>query len=179
MQQVTIDDLVPVFGKRLAKAREISGINQIEAAKVLGYCNSSSLSKVESGFHMKSVDPLLAISAANAYQVSIDFLFGTSDQWQRDLPSVHREQAAQLLTYITQSQSAAIRELFTKLMLLSKVAIEINSRAAEIKEALHKFAAANPQFEDQPGSARLVRVIEQAKVDSKKLVQKLDQLTSH
>lgn len=70
------------MGARFVEAREINGWGQSESATKLGYGNSTQLSLIERGDRL----PPLGIvkRASTVYGVSIDYLFGVSDEPDRD-----------------------------------------------------------------------------------------------
>jgi transcriptional regulator with XRE-family HTH domain len=78
----TGEPLEALIRNRLINARRLNGIDQIEAAKLLGYQNSSQLSKIESG-HAK-VPKGIVRRAATVYGVSTDYLLGLSSEPERD-----------------------------------------------------------------------------------------------
>lgn len=70
-------ELRKVFGERMYKARvEFNGWNQLHAAKMLGFSNSSPLAKIEMGEAFSRTMPTIA---ARVYRVSTDYLLGVSD----------------------------------------------------------------------------------------------------
>jgi len=70
------------IGERLRKAREAVGLSQLEAAKRLGYANSSKLSKIEGG--KSSEVPAWVLNRAGwLYDVSTDYLMGNSASMSR------------------------------------------------------------------------------------------------
>jgi transcriptional regulator with XRE-family HTH domain len=68
--------------RRLILARKLNQLDQRDAAKVLGYSNSSQLSKIEAG--QASVSRDFIVRAAMAYGVSTDYLLGLSNEPERD-----------------------------------------------------------------------------------------------
>lgn len=68
--------------ERLFHARTLNRLNQVDAAELLGYKNSSALSKIESGEARVPKD--FIIKAAVTYGVSCDYLMGLSDEPERD-----------------------------------------------------------------------------------------------
>lgn len=69
-------ELARVVGLRLKEAREAVGMSQLDAAKQLGYANSTKLSKIESGKHSSQILMWVLIRAAELYDVSLDYLVG-------------------------------------------------------------------------------------------------------
>ncbi len=74
--------LARLIGERLREARVMAGMGQIEAAKRLGYANSSKLSKIEGG-KSSEVLPWLIKRAGWLYDVSTDYLLGNSATMER------------------------------------------------------------------------------------------------
>ena len=68
--------------RRLILARKLNQLDQSEAAKTLGYSNSSQLSKIEAG--QASVSREFIVRAAIAYRASADYLLGLSNELERD-----------------------------------------------------------------------------------------------
>jgi transcriptional regulator with XRE-family HTH domain len=70
-------------GLRMKESRVMSGLSQVDAAKRLGYHNSTKLSKIEKGQSTRI--PLWVIrKAAIIYDVSCDYLFGVTQTMERD-----------------------------------------------------------------------------------------------
>ncbi|MGL4446339.1 MAG: helix-turn-helix domain-containing protein [Aeromonas sp.] len=67
------------IGERLREAREMACMSQQFAAKRLGYATSAKLSKIESGKHSVQIPLWVLKGAAQIYDVSLDYLLGTSD----------------------------------------------------------------------------------------------------
>ncbi|MBN3789304.1 helix-turn-helix transcriptional regulator [Burkholderia sp. Ac-20353] len=72
-----------ILRERLVAARLRHQLEQQDAAKLLGYQNSSALSKIEGG--QANMPRGLLVRAAVAYSVSTDFLLGLTDDPERDL----------------------------------------------------------------------------------------------
>ena len=71
------------IGARLREARELCNMSQQRAAEALGYSNSSKLAKIEGATDTNSVPLYLIPKAATLYDVSTDFLFGLTEDWER------------------------------------------------------------------------------------------------
>lgn len=76
--------LVRTIGQRMREARELCNMSQQTAAEALGYANSSKLAKIENATDTNSVPICLLPKAAKLYDVSADFLFGLTSDWERD-----------------------------------------------------------------------------------------------
>jgi transcriptional regulator with XRE-family HTH domain len=75
-------EAVKTIGARLKASRELSNLSLSEAARRLGYSNPSKLSKVENATDTNSVPLWLIRDAAELYEVSTEYLFGLSDDWE-------------------------------------------------------------------------------------------------
>lgn len=70
-----------VIAKRLVAARLLNGLSQTEAANMIGYATPAQLSQWESA---RRRPPLAALAAyADAMNVSLDYIFGRSDEPER------------------------------------------------------------------------------------------------
>lgn len=70
----TVSYTVKSFGEKLIELRNERGITQAESAELIGITRNS-LSMYERGERCPNID--IAVNAANAYNVSLDYLFGT------------------------------------------------------------------------------------------------------
>jgi transcriptional regulator with XRE-family HTH domain len=77
-----------VIAKRLIAARLLNGLSQTEAANMIGYATPAQLSQWESA---RRRPPLAALVAyADAMNVSLDYLFGRSDDPERNVRIVRQ-----------------------------------------------------------------------------------------
>lgn len=166
------------FGERMTVARELCGMSQIAAAELLGYENSSKLSKVEHCSDGTSIPFWLIPKAAEVYGVSADYLLGLSDHWQRNPEEVQQKQLESLLEHATKAQINTIREAYSRLSFLSEAVTAGNAKVGQIKATLARFAELNPEFEDMLCGARLVRLINEASHDANKLASSLSNYPS-
>jgi transcriptional regulator with XRE-family HTH domain len=79
-------ELVKTIGLRLKASRELCNLSLSEAARRLGYANPSKLSKVENATDTNSVPIRLIRDAARIYEVSTEYLFGLSDDFEAGVP---------------------------------------------------------------------------------------------
>ena len=97
------------FNVALLPSLSIAGFNQQQAAKKLGYSNSSGLAKVEAGTYTKSIPWWLIPRASKVYDVSVDYLFGFSEDWERDaVVSQQRDVGHWLLDHWERSKMAEV-----------------------------------------------------------------------
>lgn len=156
--------LVKTIGDRLREAREICNMPQIEAAKRLGYSNPSKLSKVEKATDTNSVPLWLILRAAQIYEVSTDFLFGITDDWEL---SVQKCIERDIDNYII---AAWEEERLKDIQNIKKVKDEQKKlyeyihlmflEQDELQTALQRFRELNREFDDMRGGSRLVSTVE-------------------
>jgi transcriptional regulator with XRE-family HTH domain len=169
--------VVKTFGIRMKEAREIAGITQIQAAALLGYSNSSKLAKVELASDTNSVPLWLIPKAAEVYDVSTDFLFGISEDWERD-PTVSKQRniGHWLFSHWKDANSAQVSALVTlnnKLSVLEKaVAVAVKRSRANL-EVLRRVQELNPEFDELRGGSKLVYCMDEAVSESDKALAEL------
>ncbi len=163
--------VVKVFGERVREARELCGFSQVKAAELLGYQNSSKLAKIEGATDTNSIPIWLIVRAAHIYDVSCDFLFGISDDWERDpVVSQQRQIGRWLFEHWEKAKLAevnAIRMLSNKICTLEKMASKLLKRSQENLEMLRKVQELNPEtFDDLKGGAKLLRLLTETAEDA-------------
>lgn len=155
--------IVKRFGERMKEARELANMSQTTAAKLLGYETSSKLAKVESASDTDSVPWFLVYKAANLYDVSTDFLYGLSEDWERDvMVSQQRRVGAWLFDHWKKTETrhlTSFAALNKKLATLEKVTSRAIEYPREILQALVRFQERNPEFIDMPGGSMFVKLI--------------------
>ncbi|ANE54460.1 hypothetical protein AYM39_04160 [Methylomonas sp. DH-1] len=166
------------FGARMAEARELCGLSQIEAAPLFGFTNSSRLSKLESAEygHLSYINPKVLATAVLHYGVSSDFLFGFSNYPQRDIKQARENQVKDLLSDLIADEIADIRRLVDAVNKLAELTQRFADKTKEIQQALDRFRELNPCFEDMPGSAKLDRLICELRQDAKRSTVELAEL---
>lgn len=94
------------MGARFVEAREINGWGQNESAIKLGYGNGTQLSLIERGDRL----PPLGIvkRASTVYGVSIDYLFGASDEPDRDPKHAEKRAALRQVHELLESNAEVI-----------------------------------------------------------------------
>lgn len=156
--------VVKIFGGRMREARvDICGYSQITAARLLGYSNSSKLAKIEKASDTNSIPLWLITRAAKVYDVSIDFLLGLSDDFERD-PVIAQEREIGRWVHehwemARRAEVNAIRILANKVLTLERAVVHAMSRSAENMGALDKLRALNPEFDELKGGAKLLRLL--------------------
>src|SRR5471030_1675508 len=125
--------------ERIINARNMNRLEQIAAARMLGYKNSSALSKIETGFAKIPKDFILR--AALAYGVSCDYLMGLSDEPERD-PKTAEHMA------IMRSVEATIKQQNHDLVtILLKNASDMTPLEGHLNDAITKAQRAIDSYE--------------------------------
>lgn len=153
--------LIQTIGDRMRQARELCNLSQAEAAKRLGYQNSSKLSKVENATNSKTVPLWLILKAATVYEVSIDFLFGLSGDWDAGVRMTReRETSAWLFEQWEQSRQRdmkIIRQLNDRLETIDGAVQTCIDQAFDVDDALNKVIYMNADtYEEIAGLSRLI-----------------------
>jgi hypothetical protein len=140
-QKIVLDK--KLVGERMKVAREgVCGLSQSTAAQLLGFKNSSVLSKIEGGY-MKKVDGSIIFLAAFTYEVSADYLFGLSDEWERDPVYLQEKHIQGNIFAMSQSLMAremnCIRDLSNKNHLVQQSISELIPLIGHCYNFLNKF----------------------------------------
>lgn len=159
-------EIVKTFGVRMKEARELCNMSQLAAAKKLGYANSSKLAKIEHATDTNSVPLWLIRRAAKLYDVSVDFLFGMSEDWERD-PKVAQER--DVYRWVREEMEAELahsinerRALKNQITTLEAAIADIAPAVEQCQAAVVRFQEINPEFQDMRGGSMVVASIEQA-----------------
>lgn len=157
---------VKTIGARMRQARELCNLSQSAAAKRLGYSNSSKLSKVEGATDTNSVPLWLILRAAKVYEVSVDFLFGVTDDWEVGARmTLERETSAWLFDAWEKARRRdmeTLRKLHNKVEAMEDAIALMLVSTDDVGAALARFAELNPVFEDMKAGGRLVGSVERA-----------------
>lgn len=152
--------LVQIIGARMREARELCDMPQSVAAKRLGYSNPSMLSKVEGATDSNSVPLWLIVRASRLFDVSIDFLFGTSDDWETGLQRPVQAWLLDTWQAARVHDLAELEKLHRRVAAVSSLLPAVADEAERTAEAIKSFSCLNPEFEDMRGSARLAAAAE-------------------
>lgn len=152
-------------GERLRESREIAGLNQLTAAGLFGYANSSKLAKIEGGKDSSQI-PLWVIKRASClYDVSVDYLLGNTETMEAEAgrhaalreTMVHmREHWERLLERSVTIQ----RETLERVVAVEQLLAEMGTAAVEARAAMARVAELNPEWQDMRGGSRLLGAIE-------------------
>lgn len=152
--------LVQTIGARMAEARELCNMSQSAAAQRMGYSNSSKLSKVEGATDTNSVPLWLIVRASRLYDVSLDYLFGESDDWETGLKRGVQGWLLDEWQKARVRDLAAMERLHRRVSAVTALLPSVASEAERTAEAIRRFAEINPGFDDMRGGARLAAAAE-------------------
>jgi hypothetical protein len=118
--------------------------------------------------------------AAEVYQVSVDFLFGVSECWQRDPIAAQEQQVGQWLEarwqQVQETQDGAFKALHAKQSELSESIDRTQRRSKENLECLDHVRKHNKAFDDLRGGAKLLRLLAETAEDAMGLDYELEKL---
>lgn len=155
--------IVKTLGERMLAARELNGFSQQQAAELFGYANSSKLAKIEAASDTNSVPLWLIPKAAEVYQVSIDYLFGVSDCWDREPVAAQEQKIGQWLEdrwqEVKDVQDHAFKALHDKQAELSAAIDRTLRRSKDNLECVEQVRKMNGEFDHLRGGAKLLRLL--------------------
>lgn len=169
---------VKTIGARMRAARELCNLSQSAAARRLGYANPSKLSKVELATDTNSVPLWLIVRAARVYEVSVDFLFGATDDWEVGARMTQeREVSAWMFdTFdkLRQRDMETLKRLHDRVQTLTDAVAVMLAASEDASVALARFAELNPAFEEMRAGSRLVSAVERASDSAKAAKTKME-----
>lgn len=150
------------IGPRLIAARELNGIPQQEAARLAGMGNPTQWSMWEQG---RRAPPLYAVLAASkTLGVSMDFLFGLSDDPERSARAARRNACIRavhhMLTTTAETIVSGIEASDTLVGPDASNVRELLDAACELTTAVDRYHQLNTeQFEDSRGGATVLAAV--------------------
>lgn len=115
VKKITNSDraLLSVIKSRLKQARIMNGISVSDAATSLGFKSISALSKIESvneRHGSKVIDHFFLMKAADYYDVTLDYFYGRTDDWE--YTGIIRNAESTSMSFIEQAwQKARLRDI--------------------------------------------------------------------
>ncbi|ASF48531.1 helix-turn-helix domain-containing protein [Methylovulum psychrotolerans] len=166
-QEVDKSQGAQTFGGRMKAARELNNYSLSEAYPLFGYSNASMLSKIENASNGLSVPIWLVVRASEVYFVSTDFLFGVSEDWERDAQvSQEREVTRMLSDCLLQMRAAELNQVRTishKIDACGKATHFALTAITKIYNALETVRRKNAIFDEEIiGGAALVKATDEA-----------------
>ncbi len=173
-------EVLKVVGSRMRAARELCGFSLSQASKLLHYKNPSKLCKVEQGSDTKAIPLWLVLRAAKLYEVTTDYLFGMTDDWEKD-PVVYqqRQVGVWLLEHFENSKKAelnAMRVLHNRQWVIFKAINNVLSRSSENLEYAKRVREMNPEFDEMKGGNRLMWLLDQTEQEVKGLIREMEKI---
>ena len=167
-------ELAHAVGIRLKEAREMACLSQQQAARMLGYSNSTKLSKIESGRHSSQIPLWVLKRAAELYDVSLDYLTGITETMERDedRQAINRE----MMIHMREAwETMRMRDVAVQGAMLERVkSLEdglalVDQDCQEALESLQRIIELNKRaWLDMRGGARHESVVERAAESSRK-----------
>lgn len=155
--------IVITIGQRLIEARELCGWSQTKAAQMLSV-PLKVLIRHERPNDRLTASLTLIQRAAEAYEVSMDFLFGVSDDWDTGARMTQERAVSRWLFMEFDSarceQMEELRRIHNRIELLGGVIRRIKEHSELVSSAFIRFRELNPEFEDARGGANVVSSIE-------------------
>jgi transcriptional regulator with XRE-family HTH domain len=150
--------VIKLVGGRLAEARQLCKLPRHVAADRLGISDDL-LAKIESGVDVETIPLKWVRQASLIFDVSVDYLFGFSDDWEVD-PKIRQDRAFAAYLHREQTQwfsRWAVKQLNLEkqLQALTAAVDALRLEVAEIFEALDTFQALNPDFNHLPGGSMI------------------------
>jgi hypothetical protein len=157
--------LLRIIGARMREGRKLSKFSANYAAAMLHY-NHDHLIQIERCQDINYVPFSLIKNASNLYDVSIDFLFGANDDWER---CDEVKEARMIHSYIHQQQLEYFSKVAVEIVkqkkqqdALAEAIISLATAVNNIDEALIRFVEMNPQFDDMKVGAMLLNRVKSA-----------------
>ena len=148
--------VVRTVGQRLREARELCNLSLSAAAKYLGYANASKLSKVERATDTNSVPLWLILQAAKGYEVSVDYLFGLTDDWETGVPRGTQSWLLDAWQKARERDLGLMDRLHCEVAAVATHTAELAEAARELTESVDNYRARNEGFDMSPVSSQLL-----------------------
>lgn len=153
-------------GARLKEAREMVGLSQLNAAKHIGYGNSTKLSKIETGKHSSQIPIWVLKRAAQVYDVSLDYLLGVTETMERE--DVRHTALREMMVHMRQDwERMRSRDVLVQANMLERLkGIEqstalIDCEAEKAEQAMLRLVELNPElWEDLKGGHKALNSIQ-------------------
>ncbi len=148
-----------VVSERFVQARALNGMSQTDAAIRMGYKKSAQLSQWEHGGRLPPIDRM--IIASLVYGVSLDYLYGLSDEPERDQHDAARRALARNMEDHLRAHADRIAEAliaYSKTGGVNMMTIKsLVARAHDCAAAVRRFVEMNAKkFDNMPGSATVL-----------------------
>jgi hypothetical protein len=157
--------LLRIIGSRLKEGRGLCGLRIHKAATLIN-CEPAYLHDLENCTDINYLPFSLIKNASNLYDVSIDFLFGENDDWER----CDEVKAARMIhSYIHQKQMEYFSEVGVEIVkqkkqqeALAEAVISLTTAVNSIDEAINRFIELNPKYNNMKAGAMLLNRVKSA-----------------
>lgn len=151
--------VVKTIGGRLREARELCDLPQIEAARRLG-CSKQWLNKLETASNINQIPLWLIDRAARIYDVSFDYLFGVSDDWELSARACMERSVSQWLfdeiERMRLEDMDILKHLHDDIHATDEFISETLEASSQIVTSLEAFRNRNADFDEMRGGSKLV-----------------------
>lgn len=150
---------------RFKEGRELCKYSLEIAAQLIGI-SADDLKTLEDDYSAYSIPLWLIHRAAQIYDISTDFLFGMSEDWEL-CQEVRKERdfSTHLYSIFAEEQAKMAVEIVrqnNQLAALSSAAVELAPAIRAVYDALLRFWQLNQGFEDMPGGAQVIDRLDKA-----------------
>jgi tRNA threonylcarbamoyladenosine modification (KEOPS) complex Pcc1 subunit len=157
--------LLKILGARMREGRKLSKFSANYAAAMLNH-NHDHLIQIERCQDVNYIPFSLIKNASNLYDVSIDFLFGANDDWERcnetkSARMIHSYIHQQQLEYFSKVGVEIVKQK-KQLEVLANAVSELTTAVNSIDEALIIFEELNPEFDELKAGAMLLNRVKSA-----------------
>lgn len=166
-----------LMAERLITARGLSGLGQGQAAKVLGLGNQTQLALYERADRLPTHVAMLELS--RLYGCSIDFLYGISQDPDRDGASAARNAEVSRVQGLLEANARAVAGVLLDGIRVDSSAniraTHVLATVADLCDGLDRFYASNQElFDEARGGALMLRRCREARESLEKVVGLLD-----
>lgn len=150
-----------IMRERIISARIMNGLCAVEAAKRLGYANSTQLSLIESGDRKMPNDWQFLLRMSAVYSVSVDYLLGTSPNPERDAIASQHFALMRGFEHLQQLQAATMTTAFVRYVAQASSSPDLESlcRAADaVRDALAALRSRS-EFDELRGGNTLLSAV--------------------
>lgn len=154
------------IGQRMAEAREICLISQCQASKMLGI-DQEELKHLESSLDIESIPNAVISKAAALYDVSTDYLFALTDDWELNDHKlrIERDTFSAITKLHLQNHAETIAQqnkLDNKISTLSKTVEALIPAIKEIDDCFMRFWELNQEFDEMKCGSTFINKLDQA-----------------
>ena len=159
-------ELARQVGAKLKEAREMVGLSQLNAAKQIGYANSTKLSKIETGRHSSQIPMWVLKRASQIYDVSLDYLLGVTESMERE--DTRHTALREMMVHMREDwERIRGRDVLVQANMLERIGnvessvLYIDTEAAEAEKALVRMIELNPgKWDETKGGCKLFSTVQ-------------------